>query len=107
MSNGFLIAEIFSWYYPEDIRISAFNTGLSLDSKMTNWSIIKRVIHIFYSTIAKLKTLVQNIFSSNFKFVSKKSLNIPIELIDETMHCKEGAAIILIENMFQLLTNRP
>jgi hypothetical protein len=82
LSNGFLIAEIFSWYYPDDIRISAYNTGLSLDSKMTNWSLIKR-------------------------FLTNKNLNIPLELIDETVHCKDGAAILLVENMFQLLTNRP
>jgi len=30
-----------------------------------------------------------------------------MDLIDETLHCKDGAAILLIENMFQLLTNRP
>jgi hypothetical protein len=41
--NGFLIAEIFSWYFPNDIRLNSFNTGLSLDSKMTNWSMIKKV----------------------------------------------------------------
>lgn len=48
LSNGFLVAEIFSWYYPDQIRISSFNTGQSLDSKMSNWALIKRVNkHLF------------------------------------------------------------
>lgn len=80
--NGFLVAEIFSWYYPSDINMYSFNNGLSLDSKMTNWSLIK-------------------------KFIIKRDLPIPLEIADATMHTREGAAILFIENLFQLLTNRP
>ncbi len=43
LCNGFLIAEIFSWYYPEHIRMGSFNTGQSLESKMSNWSMLKKV----------------------------------------------------------------
>jgi len=82
LSNGFLIAEIFSWYYPTEIQMFSFNTGLSLDSKMTNWSLIK-------------------------KFIMKRELAIPLELADATMHSREGAAILFIENLYQILTNRP
>lgn len=81
-ANGFLIAEIFSWYYPNDINMYSFNTGLSLDSKMTNWSLLK-------------------------KFIIKRDLPIPLELADATMHNREGAAILFIENLYQILTNRP
>lgn len=81
-SNGFLIAEIFSWYFPQDINMYYYNTGLSLDSKMTNWSLLKR-------------------------FITKKELNIPLELADATMHAREGAAILFVENLYQILTNRP
>lgn len=82
MSNGFLVAEIFSWYYPDAIKMSSFNNGQSLESKMSNWALLKQ-------------------------FIIKNNLEISIELTDATMHCKEGAAILLIENMFQFLTNRP
>ena len=41
------------------------------------------------------------------KFIIKKELNISNELVDATMHCKDGAAIMLIENMYTILTNRP
>jgi len=77
-----LIAEIFSWYYPDDINIYSYNTGMSLDSKMTNWSLLR-------------------------KFIVKKDLAIPLELADATMHSREGAAILLVENLYQILTNRP
>jgi hypothetical protein len=33
-------------------------------------------------------------------------LEIQLDLCDATMHAKDGAAILLIENMFQFLTNR-
>ncbi|CAF0705595.1 unnamed protein product [Brachionus calyciflorus] len=82
LTNGFLVAEIFSWYYPDDIKMFTFNNGKSLDSKMSNWSLIK-------------------------KFIIDNELSISIELIDGTIHCKEGAAILLLENMYQFLTNRP
>ena len=42
-SNGYLIAEIFSWYYPQDIQMHSFDNGASTETKMGNWSIIQRV----------------------------------------------------------------
>lgn len=81
MANGFCFAEILSCYYPSEIQMFSFNNGQSLQSKMLNWSILK-------------------------KFVVTKNINIPIELIDACMHCKEGAAILLVEQMYQCLTNR-
>ena len=37
----------------------------------------------------------------------KRELAIPLELADATMHSREGAAILFIENLYQILTNRP
>lgn len=81
-SNGFLVAEIFSWYYPNEIQMFSFNNGQSLQSKMLNWSVLK-------------------------KFIVTKNLNISLDIIDATMHSKDGAALSLIENIYQVLTNRP
>ena len=102
-SNGFLVAEIFSWYYPDEIRISSFNTGQSLDSKMSNWALIKRVNKFWFWFLKEYS----NYKSNKFQFVSNQKLTIPNEYIDETLHCKEGAAILLIESLFEILTNRP
>ena len=35
--NGYLIAEIFSRYYPNEIQIESFYTGTSTEQKANNW----------------------------------------------------------------------
>ncbi|XP_060632172.2 spermatogenesis-associated protein 4 [Anolis sagrei] len=80
-SNGFLIAEIFSWYYPEDIQMNCFENGTSLASKLSNWSQLA-------------------------KFFAKRNLKPIRELIDGTIHCKPGAAEIFVQDIYTMLTNR-
>ncbi|XP_064637152.1 spermatogenesis-associated protein 4-like [Lineus longissimus] len=80
-TNGSLVAEIFSWYYPEEIQMHMYNNGTSLDSKLRNWSLLRL-------------------------FIKKHDLNIPDEFIEGTIHCKEGAAQLLIEKLYEILTNR-
>ena len=41
-SNGFLIGEIFSNYYPGEIEMHSFTNGTSLQTKLGNWSLLKR-----------------------------------------------------------------
>uniref|UniRef100_K1QF98 Spermatogenesis-associated protein 4 n=1 Tax=Magallana gigas TaxID=29159 RepID=K1QF98_MAGGI len=81
LTNGYLIAEIFSWYFPQDIQMHSYNNGTSLDSKLKNWSLLKL-------------------------FIKRHKLEIPEELIEGTIHCKEGAAPALCERIYELLTNR-
>lgn len=81
LTNGYLLAEIFSWYYPQEISMHMFNNGTSLDSKLRNWS------------------LLQN-------FIKRHCLEIPEELVEGTIHCKEGAAGQLVQKVYGLLTNR-
>ena len=80
-SNGYLIAEIFSWYYPNEIVLHSYNNGTSLESKLGNWSQLER-------------------------FFLKKKLVIPKELIEGTIHSKPGAANALVICVHSLLTNR-
>lgn len=80
-SNGFLIAEIFSWYYPQDIQMHSYDNGTSLPTKLGNWSQLER-------------------------FFVKKKLIIPKEMIDGTIHCKPGAAELLVQTIYSILTNR-
>uniref|UniRef100_A0A8C8S9G3 Spermatogenesis-associated protein 4 n=1 Tax=Pelusios castaneus TaxID=367368 RepID=A0A8C8S9G3_9SAUR len=81
-SNGYLIAEIFSWYYPEDIHSHSYDNGASLAAKLSNWSQLGQ-------------------------FFSKRNLKPAQELIDGTIHCKPGAAEILVQDIYSMLTNRP
>lgn len=47
-SNGYLIAEIFSWYFPQEITMHSYANGASLEAKLGNWSQLKRVIYVLY-----------------------------------------------------------
>uniref|UniRef100_K7FS08 Spermatogenesis-associated protein 4 n=1 Tax=Pelodiscus sinensis TaxID=13735 RepID=K7FS08_PELSI len=80
-SNGYLIAEIFSWYYPADIHSHSYENGASLATKLSNWSQLAQ-------------------------FFSKQKLKPVQELIDGTIHCKPGAAEILVQDIYSMLTNR-
>lgn len=59
----------------------AFINGRSLNARLMNWALIKQII-------------------------AKKNLPIPSELIDATMHGKDGGAEGLLEQTYQLLTNK-
>ncbi|KAM5192328.1 spermatogenesis-associated protein 4 [Mantella aurantiaca] len=81
ISNGYITAEIFYWYFPEDIQLHSFDNGTSLATKLGNWSQLE-------------------------KFFLKRKLNISKELIDGTIHCKPGAAEIFVQEIYVMLTNR-
>lgn len=59
----------------------AFINGRSINSRLLNWSLIKQ-------------------------FITKKNLPISNEFIDATLHGKEGGAEQLLEQTYQLLTNK-
>jgi len=81
LSNGYLIAEIFSWYFPQEIQMHSFYNRDSLELKQRNWYILKN-------------------------FVLRNQLDLKAADIDGTIHCREGAAAQLIERMYEILTNR-
>ncbi|XP_012626173.2 spermatogenesis-associated protein 4 [Microcebus murinus] len=80
-SNGFLIAEIFSIYYPWELKLSSFENGTSLKVKLDNWAQLE-------------------------KFLERKKIKLPKELIHGTIHCKAGVPEILIQEVYTLLTHR-
>ncbi|XP_006970975.3 spermatogenesis-associated protein 4 [Peromyscus maniculatus bairdii] len=80
-SNGYLVAEIFCIYYPWHLRLSSFENGTSLKVKLDNWAQIE-------------------------KFLAKRNLKLPKELIHGTIHCKPGVPEILIQEVYTLLTHR-
>lgn len=80
-SNGYLVAEIFSWYFPRDFQMHSFDNGTSLAAKQSNWSQIE-------------------------KFFVKQNISLFKEMIDGTIHCKPGAAELLVQEIYTILTNR-
>jgi len=81
-SNGFLVGEIFSCYYPTEIEMHSYTNGTSLQTKLGNWSLMKR-------------------------FFDRNEFDIPKEVIDGTIHCKPGAAELLVVFIYSILTKRP
>ncbi|XP_061419897.1 spermatogenesis-associated protein 4 isoform X2 [Lethenteron reissneri] len=81
LSNGLVLAEIFSWYYPGDLLMHSFQPGESLASKLANWSLLHR-------------------------FFAKRGLAFSKELTDGTLHRKPGAAEQLLQRVYSTLTNR-
>ncbi|KAF4104851.1 spermatogenesis-associated protein 4 [Onychostoma macrolepis] len=80
-SNGYLVAEIFSWYFPKDFHMHSYDNGASLAAKQSNWSQIER-------------------------FFEKQNISLLKEVIDGTIHCKPGAAELLVQEIYSFLTNR-
>ncbi|XP_028816497.1 spermatogenesis-associated protein 4 [Denticeps clupeoides] len=80
-SNGYLVAEIFSWYYPECFSMHSYGNGTSLATKQSNW--------------VQIKT-----------FLLRHNVHLLKEAIDGTMHCKPGAAELLVEEIYTTLTHR-
>ncbi|XP_054886875.1 spermatogenesis-associated protein 4-like isoform X2 [Poeciliopsis prolifica] len=81
LSNGYLVAEIFSHYYPHDISKYSFLNGVSFSSKQKNWSRIQ-------------------------KFLKKKNLELSKEAIYGCIHCEPGAAEALLQDIYKMLTNQ-
>lgn len=59
----------------------AYINGRSLNARLLNWALIKQ-------------------------FLAKKNLPISVEFIDATLHSKDGAAEALLQQTYQLLTNK-
>ncbi|XP_059372697.1 spermatogenesis-associated protein 4 [Carassius carassius] len=81
LSNGYLVAEIFSWYFPRDFHMHSYDNGASLAARQSNWSQIER-------------------------FFEKQNISLLKEVIDGTIHCKPGAAELLVQEIYTFLTNR-
>ncbi|MEE6524000.1 hypothetical protein FKM82_023183, partial [Ascaphus truei] len=43
ITNGYITAEIFYWYFPEDIKLHSYDNGTSLATKLSNWSQLEKV----------------------------------------------------------------
>ncbi|XP_018534907.1 spermatogenesis-associated protein 4 isoform X2 [Lates calcarifer] len=81
LSSGYLVAEIFSRYYPQDFPEHSYDKGTSLSAKQKNWSRLEQALQ-------------------------KQNLHLLKEVVDGTIHCKPGAAELLVQEVYTILTNR-
>jgi hypothetical protein len=42
LSNGWVFAEIFSRYYPDDLEMYQYDNGFKLDKKVNNWEHLQK-----------------------------------------------------------------
>ncbi|XP_028272460.1 spermatogenesis-associated protein 4 [Parambassis ranga] len=80
-SSGYLVAEICSQYYPKDFLLHSYNKGASLAAKQWNWSLLERTLQ-------------------------RQNLQLTKRAIDGTIHCKPGAAELLVQELYTILTNQ-
>eukprot|EP00002_Diphylleia_rotans_P007921 TRINITY_DN1757_c0_g1_i8.p1 TRINITY_DN1757_c0_g1~~TRINITY_DN1757_c0_g1_i8.p1 ORF type:complete len:675 (-),score=103.14 TRINITY_DN1757_c0_g1_i8:762-2786(-) len=80
-ANGFIVAEIFSRYYPADVQMHSYDNGTSLQKKLDNWALLDR-------------------------FIKKREIPLNPSLVEDTMHAKPGAAISLVESIYEFLTKK-
>ena len=45
LSNGFLVAEILSRYYPSEVAMHSFDNSVSLERKRSNWKLLSKLLH--------------------------------------------------------------
>ncbi|PAA50244.1 hypothetical protein BOX15_Mlig005001g3, partial [Macrostomum lignano] len=77
----YLVAEILYWYFSSEITMHSFYNGKSIETKLKNWHLLKEC----------------------FK---RHEFNIPEEIIEGTIHCKEDAAVALVNQLYETLTRR-
>jgi hypothetical protein len=80
-SNGFLIAEIFSRYYEQDVHMHSFENGTSIEKRKTNWGLL-------------------------MKFFRKQKIIIEKQKIDAVIYCQDNAAVPLVSDIYTILTSK-
>ncbi|BBN05500.1 hypothetical protein MPTK1_3g13630 [Marchantia polymorpha subsp. ruderalis] len=82
-SNGFMVAEIFSRYFPQDIHMHSYDYGSRLATKRDNWEQLN-------------------------KFFRKKGFIAVKDEVDNIIQCNsEDGAGPLLERMYNFLTQKP
>ncbi len=85
-SNGFMLAEILSRYFPEHIHLHSFDNGSKLETKKDNWDQLKRFFEKFHGDIGLVLEVEKHIM--------------PI------MNCVDGSSQELLGEVYECLTKR-
>lgn len=80
-ANGFIVAEILSRYFPSEVQMHSISTSVSSKETKENWRLIKIIC-------------------------DKQGIELPSDLIEGTRTGVHGAAVALLENMYELFTGK-
>eukprot|EP00775_Hariotina_reticulata_P009053 gene9053-9223_t len=80
-SNGFYVAELLSRFHPADIKMHSYQNGTSERCKLDNWDQIR-------------------------KACKKNDLLIPDKLIEGAIQGTPGAAVAVLETLYEKFTNK-
>ncbi|KAG1657318.1 hypothetical protein FOA52_008046 [Chlamydomonas sp. UWO 241] len=79
--NGFIVAEVFSRYFPTDIQMHSFDNGVSTNCKKDNWGQLVR-------------------------FAERRGVSLPADLVVGTRQGVHGAAVALLEHLYEVFTGK-
>eukprot|EP00201_Polytomella_parva_P012923 CAMPEP_0175066878 /NCGR_PEP_ID=MMETSP0052_2-20121109/16768_1 /TAXON_ID=51329 ORGANISM="Polytomella parva, Strain SAG 63-3" /NCGR_SAMPLE_ID=MMETSP0052_2 /ASSEMBLY_ACC=CAM_ASM_000194 /LENGTH=204 /DNA_ID=CAMNT_0016333659 /DNA_START=39 /DNA_END=653 /DNA_ORIENTATION=- len=80
-ANGFLVAQIFSRYFPSEVQLHSYANVTSTANKRDNWIQIQ-------------------------KLCAKQGISLPADLVDGTLLGVHGAAVALLEHLYELFTGK-
>ena len=81
-SNGFLVAEIFSKFFPREIKMHSYDTGQSISAKLSNWGLLEA-------------------------FFRKQGINISKSDWDPVIYSAPDAAGKILKKIYELITKKP
>ncbi|KAG2378008.1 hypothetical protein C9374_008630 [Naegleria lovaniensis] len=80
-SNGFLVAEMISRYYPNEVEMHSFDVGVGVKAKLDNWQQLE-------------------------KFFRKHAVNISRKVIDDLIACRPNSLNQVLEEVYSFLTDK-
>jgi len=86
LSNGWVVAEIFSRYYPDEIEMYQFDNAFQKDKKYNNWGHLQK----FFDNTKKKKDKIPLTFAD----------------YDPVIHCAPDAGYNLMKKIYKILVNR-
>ena len=60
-SNGYLVAEILSRYFPAEINLCSFDNGVALSKKIDNWEQITKFLERHGIPVPKVRCIVYGV----------------------------------------------
>eukprot|EP00921_Rhytidocystis_pertsovi_P001502 GHVQ01002580.1.p1 GENE.GHVQ01002580.1~~GHVQ01002580.1.p1 ORF type:complete len:663 (-),score=85.32 GHVQ01002580.1:1280-3268(-) len=80
-ANGYLVAEVCSRYFPQEVQMHSYDRGCNMTTKRSNWELL-------------------------YKLMVTKKLPFHLDHFEPVMHCAPGAAATFVTKLYCILTNR-